>query len=283
MKTVKLITRPDDTSLNKTHVICKDIALSICSEIEGGAAIGLTKFFYCREAVIGYFTRFFNKLFDDEYLKTELLYNTNGSLGREDYALYKHKDMPKRKTSVAMHVNIGKKTKEYIDSVDKSARRAIKLLNHYERRNKWLLSKVYKTDHDASKVNVIYLFEGSKWWMTSTHTLSLYLLLIRLGRYEHFDKIKKSTPNSEVLSLLGMIREGQRDEAYVSKRQPKKWNILFDNIKKIYGEGPHEENFSLPTRLDAKTDGITSLCSNIACNKSVRKIFAKLCKAANLR
>jgi len=281
MKTIKLATRLNDEALNKLRVTHRDIAFSTCSEIKDGEAVGLTKFFYCREAVVGYFARFFNKLFDDKYLETELMYDKNSS--KKDYALYKHKDAPEKKTSVAVHANIGEETREYINSLDGFVKRSVKLLNHYERRNKWFLSQVYKAEHDASKTDLIYLFKSSKWWMTSTHTYSLYLLLIRLGKYKYFDKIEKSTPNSEVLSLLSRINADQKDGRYVSEGQPKMWNILLDNKKEIYGEGPQEENFSSSTRLNTKIDGITNLCSNYACNEGVRKRFAEFCKSAGLK
>ncbi len=262
MKTVKLTTMPDGGLLNQPYTSGKSISFSTCSEIRDGAAEMLTGLYYCREEVINNFAKFFSK-------RDGL--DTDGS----KTPLYNYEDMPKKKTSVAVHINIGNKDAAYIKSLDNEIKRSIKLLNHYERRNKWFLSEVYKADHDSRKSDLIYLFKSSKWWMTSTHTLSLYLLLIRLGEYELFDVIKKFTANPEVLSLFNKVRD-------LHDNHPERWNVLLDNRKKIYGERMQKEIFTFADAFTVKVDGIWTLCENRSCDKITKEKFAELCKEAGL-
>ncbi len=286
MKTVKLCTITHDKLLNNPYANDKRTLFSICSEIKDGASETLTNFFYCRETLVGLFVRFFIKEFDDLCVDSEIEYarerDRDIKIKREDHALYQHKDMPQKKTTIAMHIHVGDKNRAYKKSLDGLAKRSIKLLNHYERRNNWFPSEVYKTDHNAGDADAIYLFKSSRWWMTSTHTFSLYMLLIRLGKYESFEVIEKDTPNSEVVSLLGSIAEGSPEYRNVIGDQPKRWNILLDNRKKIYDGETLEDIFNFSGRLSIKADGIRRLCGDRSTYDTVRERFYKLCKEAGL-
>ncbi len=276
MKTVKLVTNKEGGLLNQPYSSNRTVSFSTCSEIQDDVAKMLTGFYYCREGVIGHFARFFSEEADEE--------NIINDDDEPRQGLYEHKDVPTRKTSVAVHTNVGKASDADIEVFESHMKRAIKLLNHYERRNKWFLSEIYKTNHSSGKENLIYLLKSSKWWMTSTHILSLYLLLIRLGEYGFWDKIGKSTNNSEVLSYFSKIKENQHDSRNVSGNQPKKWNVLLDNRKKIYGGRTRNSTFGFnKDHFTVKTDGVYALCSNESYDKETKRKFAELCKEAKLK
>ncbi len=287
MKTVKLDLshiNDRDVVLNRTSNNPNNTSFSICSETKNSSAKSLTRFFGCREAAIGAFSRFLNEETDNSYVSNEVTYDKKYKRGKEYFALYEHRDMPTGKTSMAFHMNTSeenhhKKNEKYFEEFVK---RSVKLLNHYERRNKWAPSVVYKTNHDAGNSDDIYLFRSSKWWMTSTHTFSLYMLLIRLGRHD-FIKVDKSTPNSKVLSMFNAIREQHSGYSDTQKDYPKMWNILLDNRKKIYKGNTHEDNFSFDKRNVVKVDGIRRLCSNYSGHREALSKFTELCKKAGLR
>lgn len=272
MKTIKLETSKDSGIINQPYTTNEKVSFSTCTEIKDGSARMLTCFVYCREGVIGHFSRFFSEKFDNEY--------------RSDYndgKLYDHEDMPKSKTSMAAHFSTGKKVRRRIKELDSYVERSVNLLNHYERRNKWGLSEVYKTKHDAGKADCIYLFKSSKWWMTSPHTLSLYMLLIRMGKNKIFDKVDKSTSNSELLSIL----KGANDEVHDSHRfsgdRPKAWNLFLDNRKEIYGKREQKNIFTFSQdSYTVRIDGISSLCSGNSQDRRVKEKFKELCKESNL-
>ena len=288
MKTIKLdlnhiLSRDNVLKRNYGHI--DSTSFSICSEIENSSAKALTKFFGCREAVVGNFSRFLNGETDNSYVSNEITYDKKSDHGKAYYALYGHKDMPTRKTSIAIHMNTSeeghhKKNESHLEELVK---RAVKILNHYERRNKWALSVAYKTNHDAGDSDGIYLFRSSRWWMTSTHTLSLYLLLIRLGVHSLFNNVGKSTTNSTMISLFQNINEYKTGYSDVHKNYPKMWNILLDNRKKIYSGNTQEDNFSFDKRNMVKVDGIRRLCADCSCYHDVSKKFHELCKKAGLQ
>ena len=286
MKTIKLdlsFILDRDTALNKEYNNHPNTKFSICSEIKNGSAKTLTRFFGCREAAVGAFSRFLNKETDDSYVSNEATYDKN-SRGKEHFALYEHKDMPTGKTSIAFHMNTSsehhhRKNEKHLEEL---AKRAVCLLNHYERRNKWAPSVVYKATHGAGKSDGIYLFRSSKWWMTSTHTISLYMLLIRLCTHD-FIKVNKSTPNSKVLSMLNKIAECDTGYSDIYKTYPKMWNILLDNRKKIYKGNTQGDNFSFDKRNTVKVDGIRRLCSNCSCYYEISERFNDLCNKAGLK
>jgi hypothetical protein len=273
-----------DTALNKAYNNPLNTKFSICSEIKNSSARTLTRFFGCREAAVGAFSRFLDKETDDSYVSNEMTYDKKLGRDKEHFALYEHKDMPTGKTSVAFHMNTSlerhhKKNEKHLEEL---VERAVCLLNHYERRNKWALSEVYKTRHDASDSDGIYLFRSSKWWMTSTHTLSLYMLLIRLGEHNFIKNIDKSTPNSKVLSVFNKIDECHTGYSDVHKTYPKMWNILLDNRKKIYKGNTQKDNFSFNKSNTVKIDGIRRLCSDCSCYYEISERFNELCKKAGL-
>ncbi len=273
MKTIKLETSKASGIINQPYSTVEKVSFSTCTEIKDGFARMLTSFIYCREGVIGHFSRFFSNSFDNEYI---------GDYGGGK--LYGHEDMPRNKTSMAAHFSIGKKVRRRTRELDSYIKRSINLLNHYEIRNKWALSEVYKTKHDAGKADCIYLFKSSKWWMTSPHTLSLYMLLIRLGRNKIFDKVDKSTSNSELLSIF----EGAHYDTFDSHRfdgdRPKMWNLFLDKRKEIYGKREQKGLFTFSQdSYTVRIDGISALCAGNSQDRRVKDKFKELCKENNLK
>ncbi|MCK4827167.1 hypothetical protein KA005_66160 [bacterium] len=272
MKTIKLETSKTSGIINQPYSTVEKISFSICTEIKDRSARMLTSFAYCREGVIGHFSRFFSEQFDREY---ERDYN--------DGKLYSHEDMPKNRTSMAVHFNTGKRVRRRIKELDSYMERSINLLNHYEKRNKWTLSEIYKAKHDAGKKDLIYLFKSSKWWMTAPHTLSLYMLLIRLGRNELFDKVEKSTSNSELLSIFRKANNKVYDSHRFTGNRPKAWNLFLDNRKEIYGKREQKGIFNFSSdSYTVRIDGISALCSGNSQDRRVKEKFKELCKENNL-
>jgi hypothetical protein len=273
VKTIKLETSKTSGIINQPYSTVEKVSFSACTEIKDGSARMLTSFMYCREGVIGHFCRFFSEKFDTEY---EHDYN--------DGKLYCSEDMPKNRTSMAAHFNTGKRGRRSIKELDSYMERSVNLLNHYEERNKWALSEVYKTKHDAGKKDRIYLFKSSKWWMTSPHTLSLYMLLIRLGRNKIFDKVDKSTSNSELLSIFRKATNESHDGHRFDGDRPKMWNLFLDKRKEIYGKREQKSIFTFSSdSYTVRIDGISALCSNNSQDRRVKDKFKELCEENNLK
>jgi hypothetical protein len=101
-------------------------------------------------------------------------------------------------------------------TADVQMQASLKLINHYERKHGWALTRLYigdpgelipslktGTPKDAAPYIFVYVVVGSNKWMKSTHYMSLYLLLIRLGRSEFTSKFKnQSQLNKELESYI---------------------------------------------------------------------------------
>ena len=225
------------------------IAFAACSAEKSGAVRQLHCFYYCREAVI----------------------STIPALFKSDTA-----KLSTRNTLISVHKPVG--GKDDVSAFKQDITNAIKLVNHYERRNKWLLSKAYNTKHKYSKDNIIYVIKGSRWWLTSPHTFSLYMLLLRIAAGEQFNNIHKNTPNKEIIKHIMSIDEFSRD--HLKTRNAAMWNILLDNRRKIFNKGS-KDNFDI-VEEHSSHEGILSLTDGSCYDKETYSKFIALCKKNKL-
>ncbi len=137
-------------------------------------------------------------------------------------------------------------TKARIDATDKMEA-AVRLLNHFEERAGWALSKLYLTDNTGKFVRQapryesnpvtnmepyihIYMVTGSNKWLKSSHYLSLYLLMLRIGNAGFKCKTKSHKGIMGELEQFSLKRAG--DSAYV-RSSYKKWDIFLKNQRDL--------------------------------------------------
>ena len=255
MRTIEFKPKSNDELVEGVYKNVK-IAFALCSAEQDGAVTQLHNFYYCREAIIG---------------KVPSLFASGTP------------KLPTRNTWISIQKSLCEKNeksarKGYVALFEQEIINAVRLVNHFERRNKWLISKAYKTKHEYDKITGIYVIKSSRWWLTSPHTLSLYMLLLRIAAKEQFNNIIKDTTNKEITKRIIAITNDSRD--YEKTRAAAMWSVLLDNRRKIFDKGS-KENFNIVAAEGAR-EGILSLTKGDCNDKITYKRFIDLCKEAGV-
>ncbi len=230
-----------------------------CSEIKEGSVKQLCSFHTCREAYIG-----------------EVMNLINGENGNgEGYST--------RKTTLMIWQHIGDNNKNKLPSFAEgkpleehttiALKAGIQIVNRFADEGGWLKSKLYRVKLPKSTKSIVHVIEGSRWWSTAPQTLSLYLLLIRLGRRPELRKIKINTPIKEVVKTLKKMSKDGKDSYHIIK--PELWPMLIRNRSDIYKNRKFSTNFS---RVSGETDGLRCLTLGECGDTIIQKRFDKLKK-----
>jgi hypothetical protein len=155
----------------------------------------------------------------------------------------------------------------YEEHMAKSMSTALMVLNAFEKRNKWLRTQVYKTNHMAGTENIIYYFRGSRWWQFAPHTLSLYMLLIRLCKHPDLQKLEKNSSVDTIIKTITGITTGN-DTGHASTA--KKWLPLLDNRRAIYKDRTLLKNWEA---FSSGSEGVRTLTDSNAGDKQTVKRF----------
>lgn len=230
---------------------------SVCSEIKNGSCAQLSDTYSCREGLIGAFRT--------------LLYDN---------------DLSDKKISIMVYTFSGGKTNiggqfgdiSYNKWAADSAKAGLKLLNHFEKRNKWFRTKAYRVDHKYNKEYRMYVFQGSRWWMTSSYVLSLFLLLLRIARRTEIHKIAANASTATLTKSIMSLPKGD-DSGYAVAAD--KWAVFLNNRRKIFrGRKTFRDNFKATGDINA--EGILKLINNNARDEEVQKRFNACLKEAGL-
>lgn len=255
--TVKLNQCTGDTTYKSAYEN-SFFSFAACSDLKDGNITQITNLAGCREGFI--------RAYKDCALET-------GSA----------KKPSKRRTSLIVWMNKGdaknacdcSKNNEhrlrmtYEDWMDKSMKTAVVMLNAFEARNKWMRTKAYRTKHNMDSKHIIYYFRGSRWWQFAPHTLSLFMLLIRLSKHVSLHSMQSTvTPEAIIENIMAITAGADRDHAKTAKH----WLALMDNRRKIYEGRSFKSNWEAFT---SGSEGVRMLTDNVANDRQTQQRFNK--------
>jgi len=188
----------------------------------------------------------------------------------------------------------------------------LKLVNHYERKFGWLITKINKIDYKTLNENTnsrermryifysgeygdrtpninIYIVVGSSKWLRSPHTLSLYLLLLRLGTRGVKGEFETHEEFLEEIKVFAGRASGSidnptcRDAGHVAKTY-KMWDTLLENHSKLFAGKSIKRLYHKDYLVgkDGFNEGITNLCTGYSRDSELSKKFISLCKDSGI-
>jgi hypothetical protein len=244
-------------------------------KMSGGAYQVLDVWHECRET----FSARFKVVYDERYN-----FSSSSDKGTLRY-------MDRRKFRVLVHVYSSEK--KTLDDFEGDIKTAKRIVNIFEKYLGWSLTTVreakdkegfYGKSSTKMKGNnraLGYVFVASSKWMRSPQLISLYLLLIRLGRLKDYlkdfkafsdlhkvvEKIKGKDSNSayadRIRRELGDYQTGN-DASYLC-RMHEKLPLILDNVKEVFFKSTRAKNF----RENAWNWGITSLLNSDRASKDI--------------
>lgn len=170
----------------------------------------------------------------------------------------------------------------------KAMLRALRVVNHFERIAKWPPTKLFKvSDDDLKKDEALYLFVGDKRWIRAPYIISMYALLIRLGRWEQFGKFRSHPGFIEACKEINkkdvpMAAEyddtiKEYDIQFIGPRVYMRLKPLMKYFSRIFGSMSTECYYLKAIEGSCGADGIGDLCLNKTCDKKLEKRFITVC------
>lgn len=157
-----------------------------------------------------------------------------------------------------------------------------KLVNHWEKKHGWPLTKLYMVDSEGDPQMVMNMMVGSNKWQKTPHYMSLYMLILRLGRsgfttnsWSH-DQIKRR--------LNAFARSSNMDATHVSYTA-NKWDVLLANHKTIVGRHTMEELYSRKRLANSNTgysEGISAFCNGNSYDLLLSYKFQDVCRKVGI-
>ncbi len=255
-KVVKLITIPDG-NIDGAYENSK-FCFAACSDIENGSVKQLFTTAGCREGVIANYRRCVTGK-DNANAPSKRRTSLMVWIGKGNQT-HPHKADG---SSGRMNITYGEYLKKCMDT-------AVLILNALEKRNKWLRTQVYETTHSLNKSNVIYYFRGSRWWQYAPHTLSMYMLIIRLSKHPNLHKLRKNSSVDTIIKAITSINSGN-DSGHA--KTAGNWVPLLDNRKTIYKGRELVDNWNA---VSSGSEGIRRLTDQDADDKQTLKRFKEV-------
>ncbi len=166
---------------------------------------------------------------------------------------------------------------------------SLKLVNHYERKYGWALTRLYHADmgtlepnaktttpRDVSPYIFGYVVVGSNKWMKSPHYMSLYALLLRLGRGGFAAKFR-SQKSLDV--ELGNYANRQIGDGGHLRSVYKYIDIVMANQEELLeGRKDLYKKSALSNADNGYHEGIRRLCRNETKDRRLGYKFMETCK-----
>jgi hypothetical protein len=174
----------------------------------------------------------------------------------------------------------GKTIDEYYDGDIKWMKASLRILNIIEKTQGWGLSQLkLATDIDYCRATgaALFVFNSSVKWMRSPQLLSLYLLIIRLGRFhgefsnfEGFNDLKKIYKKISTIKITE--HSGNVDRQFFM-RSFKMWELMLDNHRNLFFK-----KSLLKNHLDNRSSwGIDEL-EKLNATKEIKELWSELKK-----
>lgn len=166
--------------------------------------------------------------------------------------------------------------------------RALRLVNHFEKIAKWPLTKLFKVcENDIENDEILYLFVADKRWLRAPYIMSMYMLLIRLGRWKQFGKFrshagfikecneisKKIVPDAALYN--DTVKE--YDIQFILPNVYMRLKPLMKHFSKIFAKVSTESYYTTACEDLYDGGGIGDLCYNKTKDKKLEKRFTAVC------
>jgi len=156
--------------------------------------------------------------------------------------------------------------------------KGVNLLHFYERMAGWPLTKIYKVKTNFDDSVKLYYFLSSRRWIKAPYLMSLYILLIRIGKFDYFEDFKTY---DDLIKIVGKInRSNSPDERYIVDTF-KYWKTIVKNYPELFRKRKIEYYWSterLNTDGYVGYEGIAYLSSGSSNNIELHGKFMELHK-----
>jgi len=168
-------------------------------------------------------------------------------------------------------------------------RRAVRIANILEAHVGWTRTRMFATNGTPTRRNAAaYLITGSAKWMRSPHLLSLYALIMRMGRFEAYDNANTIEGFMEITKKIcnkQLGGQGLNGDRNWMRQTQYCWLPLLENVNTVY------KGFTLKRSYSHKylkqdsgfSEGIWRLAKGRTTDLEVKNRWSELKKTLKLK
>lgn len=159
---------------------------------------------------------------------------------------------------------------------------SLRLLHLYEKMAGWPLTKMYRVKTDNGDNTKLYYCISSRRWIKAPYLISLYILLVRIGRFKYLHGFKTEENLADIIGKLnnGKLGSNSSDEIYM-RDTFQYWRTIVTKYADLFRKKKIEYYWS-KERLTEDAyigyEGIAYLSSGSTHNKTLHSKFMKLHK-----
>ncbi len=163
------------------------------------------------------------------------------------------------------------------------------ILNLVEAHYGWPLTKMNfikkVTRPNIGQKYEIALFDGSRKWLRSTHMISFFTLLIRLGRNKHIREVKTF---EEMKKRLAKYKQNMHGDTFWAAQAIEKADVIMGDYTKLF-RGFNRKSLYETTKFKDTIDrsgfneGISKLCREKSFDKKLLNRLQNICKEHKAR
>jgi hypothetical protein len=140
-------------------------------------------------------------------------------------------------------------SKKDLQDIESWVHRSIAILRALDKLAGWPLTRVYKIEHGKGDWLQPHYFLSSRRWMKSSYLVSLYCLLVRMGKDERIDGFKDFKGLCKVVDkALASGKNLKNDHTYVKTCRPY-WEAIMRGYSRMF------EQYKLPYYWDSSKVG----------------------------
>jgi hypothetical protein len=164
--------------------------------------------------------------------------------------------------------------------------KSLYIINSFEKEHGWPLTKIYpvKCTNEGWHLPLIF-FSGPKRWTRSPYLMSIWTLMIRLGRNQWLPKNLMELGHEDLIRQLLITGKGSTGDGFQIGKTMRSWDLFMDSYKELFGDQTRKEHWSV-TPLNGfshRPEGILKLITGTTHHLELKQKWQKIVKEAKVR
>jgi len=168
------------------------------------------------------------------------------------------------------------------DALNKAAEKSIYIINSYEKHHKWQRTRLYPVKTAGAPM---VFFNGPKRWTMSPYLMSMWTLMIRMGRNSWLPKKLLKMGHEEMVKYITKAADNRGGDGYQVARSIHEWDNFMALYKKLFGNNNRKYHWQV-SHLNGRSDrpeGIQKLMDGTTGYTSLHNKYYKLKKEAGFK
>jgi hypothetical protein len=165
------------------------------------------------------------------------------------------------------------------------AEKGLYIINSFEREHGWPRTKMYEVECENMLLPAIF-WSGPRKWTTSPYLMSIFTLLMRIGKNKWLPKQLFNLSHEDMVRQLAIAaKTNENNDATQLSKTIRDWDPFMTLYKDLFGDLPRKHHWDT-SHLNGggdRAEGIQKLITGTTHYKSLHKEYFRLKKEKNLK